>query len=128
MWNKKLVLPGILIGILVVFVFSYNYFFPEHRQIDKEEVRYLLTTEDLFYGMKDSEGRIKYADQVIQTEGVITEYDATSVTLDNRLEIQFMKIPEKGFRKGLNIKIKGRCVGYDELLDRVKIDQAIEVN
>ena len=29
---------------------------------------------------------------------------------------------------GISITIKGRCVGYDELLEMVKIDQAIIIN
>ena len=64
-----------------------------------------------------------YLNKTIIVSGIITEQSKATITLDDVIFCSF--INEKS--KTLNIKnkvfIKGRCIGYDDLLEQVKIDQ-----
>ena len=56
--------------------------------------------------------------------GVISDIEESAITIDDNAYCLF---DEKliGLNVGEQIKIKGRCIGYDELLEVVKVDQSV---
>ena len=51
--------------------------------------------------------------------------------MDNRVLVDLTPQEQhlaRTLRPGTKISIKGRCVGYDDLLEIVKIDQAVLLN
>ena len=46
------------------------------------------------------------------------------IMLDNKIQIHLLNPEEQSINLGEIITIKGRCVGFDDLLEEVKIDQA----
>ena len=49
----------------------------------------------------------------------------TEITIENTVFCQFTNQIKTTALKGSKIKIKGRFIGYDDLLEQVKIDQSI---
>ncbi|MGD1946383.1 MAG: hypothetical protein ACFB0A_09010 [Croceivirga sp.] len=47
--------------------------------------------------------------------------------MDNRVLVNLLNDATTAFQEGKELIVKGRCVGFDELLLQVKIDQA-EIN
>ena len=122
--SKRYLLPGIFSVIIIGVLCGYFYLNQSHRNIQEEEVRYTLTSSALYEGFRNSESQSKIADQVIRTQGKITAVDEKSLTLDNKVEARFItKLPDS-LKRGSEVSIKGRCVGYDDLLQVVKVDQA----
>jgi hypothetical protein len=123
---KKLKKLGILLFVVVVGITaSYQYLYKDHRNIAAEKPAYKINTQELlkeFTGnyIKASE---KYLDKVIIVNGKITDLDKNTITINNSICIQFLNTNTSKFNLNDAIKVKGRCIGYDELLEMVKMDQ-----
>ncbi|SHG46313.1 hypothetical protein [Flagellimonas flava] len=105
---------------------GYAFLSGEHRSISEEEAVFDLSAEQLFMDW-NREGGKRFVDQTIIASGTITEMEKNSVILDNKIQVNFIDMALE-LSNGDSLAIKGRCVGYDDLLELVKIDQASIVN
>lgn len=127
-----------IIIISVLFLFAvitagvvYNYVFnSEHRNIAKEEASMALPANELHSHFLNDEASAtaKYLDKVLETTGEITSIENNDVTLSNKIQVSFNPEGIPKTQNGASLTIKGRCVGYDELLEMVKIDQAVVID
>ena len=71
----------------------------------------------------------KYLDQTINVTGRITSIDNTSLEIDNSISCYF-ETAMKNNDHLLNtmMTVKGRCLGYDDLLEEIKMDQCVLIN
>lgn len=121
----------IILSLLIVATYlGYNYLYQEHRNILEEEPTHNLTTQVLIssFSQDNSIGREQYLNNTIIVSGQITRIDGSSITLDNTVYCSFTENINEGFDLNQSIKIKGRCIGYDDLLNQVKLDQCSIVN
>lgn len=127
--NKK-ILFGILI-LLIAGIVIYRYTYQDHRNISSEKATYILTIAVLEkeFAANDSLASSKYQDQTIALTAQITEVDFENkaVILNQKLYAVFDSLP-KNIIHGKTLKIKGRFLGYDELLEEFKMDQCTIVN
>ncbi len=127
--NKKILL-GILI-LLIAIIVIYRYTYQDHRNISSEKATYTLTIAVLEkeFAANDSLASAKYQDQTIALSAQITEVDFENkaVILNQKLYAVFDSLP-KNIIPGKTLKIKGRFLGYDELLEEFKMDQCTIVN
>ncbi len=128
MKNKKGYIIGLFVLALIILAgFAYDMTFnSKHREISKEDAAFQIAADELQYFFANNEASSvqKYMDEVLEVSGTITEIEENSVVLDKRVMVSFLPDPEYVFEDGKPIVIKGRCVGFDELLLQVKIDQA----
>jgi hypothetical protein len=115
----------LIIGIIV----TYLYVFKDHRNIAAEEVSYTIEAVNLFSEFQSDEisANSRYLDKTIEVKGAISSIDseAKSIVVDGKLFATFKdKIPES-FHPNSKIKIKGRFIGYDALLEELKMDQCV---
>lgn len=125
--NKRHLSIGFFALMVIMVICGYLYLNPSHRNIQEEEISYRGTASELEESFKKSDPKTKIADQVIQTEGRITDLGEKSLTLDGKVEINFIEKLPVSIEIGGEVIVKGRCVGYDDLLEMVKVDQAILV-
>ena len=120
------------IGILVIVaiavaVIVYFYAYKEHRDIASEKSDYTLTVAKLQteFTKNDSLANSKFQDKTIEISGLITQIDIESkgIVIDEKLSGTFKEKLPSDLIKGIKIKIKGRFIGYDDLLEEFKIDQ-----
>tara|TARA_R110002050_G_scaffold162782_1_gene292643 strand:- start:737 stop:1114 length:378 start_codon:yes stop_codon:yes gene_type:complete len=112
----------LLLILALVGYFGYNYLYQDHRNIQAETSQLEITAPYLLERFKtdDAEGLLN---KTIIVTGVITDLEANAITLDESVYASFdgdftgVKLDEK-------VKIKGRCIGYDELFEIVKLDQS----
>ena len=126
---KKIIL---LVLFLVVLVGGYFYVYKEHRDIAKEEVSYDIAVPTLFseYQSNESAADAKYLDKTIVVSGKVSSLnkETQSMVLDEKLFATFLdKIPST-IEPNSQIKVKGRLIGYDSLLEEIKMDQCIILN
>lgn len=109
----------------------YNYTFnSKHRNIADEAAAITLSANELFtqFQQDESLATANNLDKVIEIRGKITSVEANEITLDDKISANLNTEIMPKVVHGISITIKGRCVGYDELLEVVKIDQAIIIN
>ena len=122
-----IVLAVIAVGIFV----GYKYIYKDHRDIATEEAEFTMAVADIQkeFTANDSLANAKYADKTIVISGKVTAVDAASntVTVDEKLSATMKdKAPE--IKPQQQVKIKGRFVGYDDLLEELKMDQVTLIN
>ncbi|WP_420320399.1 OB-fold protein [Flagellimonas sp.] len=123
MTKKNLAVLSLVLLAFIILLVGYKYINPEQRNIAEEAAQYELSTNELFSGFQNEQGN-RYIDQVMIISGIITEMDKNSLTLDNKVQVNFISTTQYKVEEGSGISIKGRCIGYDDLLELVKIDQA----
>ncbi|MEN9907779.1 MAG: hypothetical protein RLZZ540_920 [Bacteroidota bacterium] len=124
--NKKL---GYGILILLVAAFAiYRYTYQDHRDISSEKATYTVSIPELKkeFASNDSLAFAKYQDQTIELTAKTTAVDTENkaVVLDNKVFATFNDSLPKDIVSGKTLKIKGRFLGYDELLEEFKMDQS----
>lgn len=124
---KKKILFGILIA-LVITIALYRYIYQKHRDISSEKATYTVSIPQLEkeFANNDSLALAKYQDQTIELTAQITAVDTKNkaVILEQKLFVTFNDSLPKTIISGKEINIKGRFLGYDELLEEFKMDQS----
>ncbi|WP_281336834.1 OB-fold protein [Flavobacterium eburneipallidum] len=124
---KKKILFGIVI-LLAISFFAYRYTYQDHRDISSEEATYVVSIPELKkeFWTNDSLALSKYQNQTIEVAATVTAIDSENkaVVLDNNLFATFTDSLPKAIISGKKLKIKGRFLGYDELLEEFKMDQS----
>jgi hypothetical protein len=122
--NKWVVL---LVLLIIAGFVGYNYLYKDHRDISSEEASFSIGVATLDKDFKENEAsaNAKYLDQTITVSGKISEIDleANALVIDGTLFAGFSEPITTDFKKDENVKIKGRFIGYDELLEEFKMDQ-----
>ena len=121
--KKKLFLA--MFFLILVFI-GYKYTYQDHREISSEKEVFndrALVLKQYFHDKLD-ESSGKYLNKTIVVSGVVSEIGANAIMIN---ESAYCLFDEKiiGLNLGAQIKIKGRCIGYDELLEVVKVDQSV---
>ena len=128
MVDKKRIIIGVLLFLTVLVAgMVYNVTFnSKHRVISEEAADYVLTAKNLqaSFSANEAEAVTRYLDRVLQLSGQVTEVAGSSVVLDDRVQVNFLEGATDAYTLGQALTVKGRCVGYDELLLQVKLDQA----
>lgn len=124
--NKK-----ILFGILILLVFvcvAHRYIYKPHRDISTENAAYKVSITGLQqeFATNDSLALSKYHDETIELTAQVTAIDTENkaIVLDNKVFATFEESLSKDILSGKTLKIKGRFLGDDELLEEFKIDQS----
>jgi len=124
MKKKILIVAGLI--LLVIAVVGYNIIYKNHRDIKTEEAEFTLTAATLSaeFAANESQATAKYADKTIVVTGKVTGFDEASGTLmlDEILSATLLD-KTTTVNQQTQVKIKGRFVGYDDLLGEMKMDQ-----
>lgn len=121
---KKIILS--LVVVFVLLFVLYKYVYKSHRDIANEEVLFTTTASVILDEFKNDEvaANTKYLDKTIIIYGKITDLDLKeqSVTIDAIL-LGKLSDNESSLKVNDSIQCKGRFIGYDELLEEIKMDQ-----
>lgn len=118
----------VIFGIIALGIVGYFYIFQGHRDIQSETVEYkrsaILLLED--FQNNTEAATQKYLNKTLEIYGTVTLSDSLTLVLDSGV---FFALSEKQLSYiGDEIAVKGRCIGYDDLLEEVKLDQARILN
>ena len=122
--KKTLFLIG---GIIVLMaIVSYLFIFKDHRNIATEKAIYSKSASAVYqeFSNNDSLANIKYLNKTINVYGVVTEIDTLKniLTLDGKISARFTNKWSTVHLQDA-VSIKGRVVGFDDLLEEVHLDQ-----
>lgn len=130
MKKNRVVTAFFLLAFLLIGIYLYVY--KSHRDITSEEGSYFTTASAIFteFQSNETKANTKYLDKTIIVSGKISNVDfkTKSMVINDKLFAVFVdKIPET-VKSNAEIKIKGRVIGYDSLLEELKLDQCSIVN
>lgn len=118
--------------VLVIFCCIKFYVYKDHRDINSESASFTVSVTQLHNEfLKDANASTKkYADKTIETYGTITSLDLESntIVLDKKLSVTMVDKISRDLKIDQKVKIKGRFVGYDDLLEELKMDQSKILN
>jgi hypothetical protein len=115
----------ILMLLLVGGYMVYNYVYHDHRNIKSETSQLEITAPYLLERFKSNDGA-GLLNKTITVTGTITNKEEGAVALDESVYASFSG-ETTGLKVNAQIAIKGRCIGYDELFEIVKLDQCTVV-
>ena len=120
---------ALIIIILVVFI-GYNYLYQDHRSIENENAEYVISSIELatLFSENSSQSEQKFLNKTIKVSGLISELNHKNITIDDKVFCQFSSDIKIELTEKSKIKIKGRVIGYDDLLEQVKLDQCSITN
>lgn len=125
--NRKKILWVLVLCTVVVGSILYFYVYKEHRDIGREEASVSISVDELHkqFQTNDSLANATYADQTILVSGLVTSFDSAdnSLVLNEKLFLTFQVKEVLPLQPKQSVKVKGRFVGYDDLMDELKMDQ-----
>ncbi|SED20104.1 hypothetical protein SAMN04489761_4600 [Tenacibaculum sp. MAR_2009_124] len=124
--NKWIIL--ILILLIGGLVASIKYLYRAPKQIEEIEAAYKGTSINFITLLQ--EDSLKWNNVSIEISGTVTELVGNNFVMDNFIFCQLKENSEPFLSNQLNtsITIKGIVIGYDELLNELKINQCIILN
>lgn len=120
--KKSKITIGILLLAIIVGYAILNFAYKPHQTIDERDVKFTGTVEEFSKTVaKDAQ---PWQDVVVQLDGTITSIDANGFNLNSNTYCQLSDAKAiSAIKTGQNITIKARMIGYDDLLEELKLDQ-----
>lgn len=105
----------------------YFYIYKSHRDIATETADFVISVSSL--KGSDSLTYTKYKDKTIQITGKLTSIDTENkaLVIDEKLFATFLEVVPNNLTVGKQIKIKGRFLDYDDLVEEFKMDQTVVI-
>ncbi|WP_291131350.1 OB-fold protein [Flavobacterium sp. UBA7682] len=123
--KKKVFILGLI--LIVVGFGVYKYIYQDHRDIATEEANYSATVKEVFnaFTTNDSLANTKYLDKTLALRGKISniDFDNKIITVDEKLSARFTTTLPENIKLQDSINLKGRLVGFDDLLEEIQMDQ-----
>jgi hypothetical protein len=121
--KTKLVLASILSLGLVLFV-SYKIMLTSGaRDLETEKTEFTVSTKEIVNEFAtDTSATTKYLNKAIEIKGVVTQIEDKQLILDG-VVICVMKNAVTPENKDKKITVKGRFLGYDDLMGELKLDE-----
>ena len=120
----RLLFPLFIIGSIIIYVI-YN---KPHKDFDKLPFDDTIESIDLvsFYQDNPDNANTRFLDKIILVIGTITDIEKNIIILDNSIvcTLDPSQIITEQININNEISVKGRCIGYDDLLEEVRIDHS----
>ncbi len=114
----------LIVLCIVVVIIGYRYVYQDHRDIATETSLYKLTALDISneFAINPIASENKYLNKTIEVSGNISDKNPQNITIEGKVFCQFSSEIQTSLNTD-QVKIKGRFIGYDDLLEQVKLDQ-----
>lgn len=116
----------VLVLILVIGFFSARYYayHGAKRDVQSEQAVFTMKTKDILSEFKTNEvaANKKYLEKPVTISGVITSVTNKEVIIDEVVVCSFTTA-NTTLKAGQTISVKGRVIGYDDLMGGVNMDQ-----
>ena len=123
--SKKVKIIGILLVAVLLIGISINYVFHGGaRDLATEVAEFTVSSKKITgeFATDVAKATLKYSDKAIAVSGKVTAVSDSIVTIDNTIICNF-KTPDTSIKNEQSISVKGRLVGFDDLMGELKLDQ-----
>ena len=121
--KTKIVLASIL-GLGLVLFIAYKFIMTfGARDLETEKTAFTVSTKEIVNEFAtDTSATTKYLNKAIEIKGVVTQIEEKQLILDG-VVICAMKDNVATENKDKQVTIKGRFLGYDDLMGELKLDE-----
>ncbi len=123
--KKKFKIIAIVLAVLVAGLFlGYTYIMKGgERNLQTEDAAFKISAEDLSAAFSENPAAAtkKYLNKAVEVNGKITSSKDKEVVLNDNI-ICTMQKPTQ-LNAGQGISVKGRILGFDDLMGEIKLDQ-----
>ena len=125
---KKIIVAVILVTILIG---GLSYYYVMHggaRDISSEVTAFTVKANSIEHEFSNNveQANKKYLEKPITVIGDVSSIKGKQVTLNNSIVCRLNS--PISVKKDQHVAIKGRVVGYDDLLDELQLDQCLMIN
>ncbi|SNR14324.1 hypothetical protein [Tenacibaculum jejuense] len=118
--NKKLLIALFLIAL--VGFGGYLYIFQKPEEVSEIKPSFIGTSKDFI--SKNSAKITEWNTKIIEITGTISSVSNEGVILDHNVFCQFLEDQKLNtLNENQTITVKGMVIGYDDLLDELKLNQ-----
>ena len=121
--NWKIFRSVLPLVALVAFVYYTKSLKPDYASI---KPTLITDSHDLIWRFQMNEGA-ELINQVVQFRGKITGFDSLLVIMDHRLICNPDSTMVDDLSIGDSTTLKGRCIGYDDLLEELRLDHVVKI-
>ncbi|WP_276381292.1 hypothetical protein [Flavobacterium sp. H4147] len=126
MKRKKtaLLMAALLIIVAGGIYFYYGFLFKEARNIESENPEISITASQLIddYNSDPKKADLQYLNKTIEIKGTVTKETDSVIILQSSVFCLFNQKLKHNLLN-TNAVVKGKCIGYDELFQEIKLDQ-----
>ena len=127
MTKNKITLSAIAILFFIAFfstvLFTYN---KPHKDFRVAQADASLEATKLYehYQNNLSDANLKFLDKILLISGTVTELNSNLVIIGGNIvcSLDSSYVLDTGIKLDDKISVKGRCIGYDDLFEEVRID------
>ena len=127
--NRNTILILLVISATFIVSILFFYVYKDHRDIGQEEASFTMSVDELHkqFQTNDSLANATYVDKTILVSGLVSSIDKVNkaMILNEKLFLTFNSTDGLDIQPQKLVKIKGRFVGYDDLMEELKMDQCI---
>ena len=104
--------------------------YKNHRDISQENAMFKIESKEFIreFSIDINAAVDKYLDKTIELKGEITEIEKDNFILNNTIVCYADSIALLQISVSEAFIVKGRIIGYDELLEQIKLDQVTIIN
>lgn len=115
----------IVLAIAVVGMMSYRYvMYGGARNVSEEKPEFTISSKTIAAEfIADTPGaNLKYLEKTVAVSGTVVQTEGQVIILEHDI-VCVMKEPNTTIEPNQKVTIKGRLVGYDDLMGEIKLDQ-----
>jgi len=117
-------LPLSIIGLIII----YNTYNKPHKDFDKSPFEVTIESRELISLYQDNtdNANTRFLNKILLVIGTITNIETSIIILDNGIvcTLDPSQIITEEININNKVSVKGRCIGYDDLLEEVRIDHS----
>ena len=121
--NWKIFRSVLPLVALIAFVYYTKSLKPDYASM---KPTLITDSHDLLWRFQMNEGA-ELINQIVQFRGKITGFDSLLVIVDHRLICNPDSSMVVDFSIGDSTTLKGRCIGYDDLLEELRLDHVVKI-
>ena len=122
--KKNKFIVTILIVFSVIGFAIYTYAMRAPTAIENKKIHFSGASDELL--LKIIDDTEAWQDKIVVVSGEVTNIDDKGIMLSSKIYCQLKQLTDlQKINPSSNISIKGRIIGYDDLLEELKLDQCI---
>jgi flagellar basal body-associated protein FliL len=125
--SRIIAITGLL--AVVIGVLGYNYVMHGGaRDLSQETADYTISSKEIVaeFTTNTASANKKYLEKAVAVEGIVTNKIDNEIILDNGV-VCVLKDKNNAIKVNQAITLKGRVVGYDDLMQEIKLDQCSQI-
>jgi hypothetical protein len=124
---KKIIIGIFVVAVILVvgfFAARYYAYYGGKRDVQSEKAAFVLKTKDIVteFTSNETAANVKYLEKPVAITGVVTSVNEKEVILDEIGVCNFLN-QDASIKVGQTITVKGRVIGYDDILGGINLDQ-----